>query len=170
MPDLNLIVVVYYYYYIFFLHKLKCSSSLKKVRKTSLVVVHQKAWSSFGRNSSFISFLHYNVVNSAIGTCCAKRTGKRQNNNNRKETGDSLGTKPRGHSRKHPYPSPHPFPFWPTLQVSWCFKPSQPQRIASGLRETFTNRCIIERTNSKAEISPEEQSEKAESLQGERME
>ena len=31
----------------------------------------------------------------------------------------------------------------------------------SGLRETFIKRCIVERTN-KAEIRPEEQSEKAE--------
>ena len=46
--------------------------------------------------------------------------------------------------------------------VSWCFKPSQPQRIASGLRETFMKRIIVERTN-KAEIRPEEQSEKAKS-------
>ena len=38
----------------------------------------------------------------------------------------------------------------------------QPQRIISGLRETFIKRCIVERTN-KAEIGPEEQGEKAES-------
>ena len=46
--------------------------------------------------------------------------------------------------------------------VSWCFKPSQPQRITSGLRETFKKRynIIVERTN-KAEIRPEEQSENA---------
>ena len=31
--------------------------------------------------------------------------------------------------------------------VSWCFKPSQPQRIISGLRETFIKRYIDERTN-----------------------
>ena len=49
----------------------------------------------------------------------------------------------------------------PTL-VSWCFKPNQPQRITSGLRETFIKRYIVERTN-KAETRPEEQSEKAES-------
>ena len=42
------------------------------------------------------------------------------------------------------------------LLVSWCFKPSQPQRIISGLRETFIKRYIVERTN-KAEIRPEEQ-------------
>ena len=46
--------------------------------------------------------------------------------------------------------------------VSWCFKPSQPQRIISGLRETFIKRYTVERTN-KAEMRPEEQSEKAES-------
>ena len=46
--------------------------------------------------------------------------------------------------------------------VSWCFKPSQPQRIKSGLKQTFIKRYIVERTN-KAEIRPEEQSEKAES-------
>ena len=31
--------------------------------------------------------------------------------------------------------------------VSWCFKPSQPQRIILGLRETFTKTYIVERTN-----------------------
>ena len=41
-------------------------------------------------------------------------------------------------------------------------QPSQPQRIVSELKETFVKRCIVERTN-KAEIRPEEQSEKAES-------
>ena len=46
--------------------------------------------------------------------------------------------------------------------VSWCFKPSQPQRIISGLRETFIKRYKVERT-SKAKIAPEEKSEKAES-------
>ena len=45
--------------------------------------------------------------------------------------------------------------------VSGCFKPSQPQRIISGLKETFIRRHIVERTN-KAEIRPEEQSEKTE--------
>ena len=49
-----------------------------------------------------------------------------------------------------------------SLLVSWCFKPSQPQRIISGLKETFVKRYIVERTN-KADIKPEEQSEKAES-------
>ena len=46
--------------------------------------------------------------------------------------------------------------------VSWCFKQSQRQRIISGLKETFIKRYVVERTN-KAEIRPEEQSEKAES-------
>ena len=46
--------------------------------------------------------------------------------------------------------------------VSWCFKPSQPQRIISGLKETFIKRYTVERTN-KEEIRPEEQSEIAES-------
>ena len=46
--------------------------------------------------------------------------------------------------------------------VSWCFKPSQPHRIISGLKETFIKRYIVERTN-KAEIRTEEQSEKVES-------
>ena len=49
-----------------------------------------------------------------------------------------------------------------SLLVNWCFKPRQPQRIISGLRETFIKRYIVERTN-KAELRPEEQSEKAES-------
>ena len=46
--------------------------------------------------------------------------------------------------------------------VSWCFKPSQPQRIISGLKETFIKSCIVERTK-EAEIRPKEQSEKAKS-------
>ena len=46
--------------------------------------------------------------------------------------------------------------------VSWCFKPRQPQRIISGLRETFIMRYIAERTK-KAEFRAEEPSEKAES-------
>ena len=49
-----------------------------------------------------------------------------------------------------------------SLLVSWCFKPNQPQRIISGLKETLIKRYIDERTN-KAEIRPEAQSEKAES-------
>ena len=48
------------------------------------------------------------------------------------------------------------------LGVSWCFKPSQPQRIISGLRETFIKRYKVERANN-AEVRPEEQSEKTES-------
>ena len=48
--------------------------------------------------------------------------------------------------------------------VSWCFKPSQPQRITSGLRETYINRYIVERPN-KAEMRLEEQGGKAESCQ-----
>ena len=47
--------------------------------------------------------------------------------------------------------------------VNWCFKPSQPQRITSGLRATFIKRYIVERTSS-AELIPEEQIEKAESF------
>ena len=46
--------------------------------------------------------------------------------------------------------------------VSWFFKPSQSKRIISGLKKTFINRYIVERTN-KAEIRPKEQREKAES-------
>ena len=46
--------------------------------------------------------------------------------------------------------------------VSWCIKPSQPQRIISGLKETFIKRYIVERTN-ETEIRLEEQSEKVES-------
>ena len=49
-----------------------------------------------------------------------------------------------------------------TVQEDGGFKPKQPQRIISGLRETFIKRCIAERTN-EAEIKPEEQSEIAES-------
>ena len=46
--------------------------------------------------------------------------------------------------------------------ISWCFKPSQPQRIISGLRETLIKRSVVKRNN-KTELRPEEQSEKAES-------
>ena len=46
----------------------------------------------------------------------------------------------------------------------WCFEPTQPLGIISGLKETFTKRLIVERTN-KAEIRPEEQCWKAESCQ-----
>ena len=45
---------------------------------------------------------------------------------------------------------------------SWCFRPSQPLKIISGLKETFIKRCIVERAN-KSEIRPEEQSDKTES-------
>ena len=31
--------------------------------------------------------------------------------------------------------------------VSWCFKSSQPQRITSGLKETFIKRYIVDWTN-----------------------
>ena len=50
----------------------------------------------------------------------------------------------------------------PWMLVSWYSKPSRPQRIISGLKETFLKRYIVERTN-KAEMRLEEQSEKAES-------
>ena len=40
--------------------------------------------------------------------------------------------------------------------VSWCFKPSQPQRIISGLNESFIKKYIVERT-SEAELRPKEQ-------------
>ena len=46
--------------------------------------------------------------------------------------------------------------------ISWCFKPCQPQRIISRLKELFIKRYIVERTN-KVEIRQEEQSEEAES-------
>ena len=46
--------------------------------------------------------------------------------------------------------------------VTWCFEPSQPLGIISGLKETFIKRYKVERTN-KAEIRPDEQSEKRES-------
>ena len=48
--------------------------------------------------------------------------------------------------------------------VSWCFKPSQPKIIISGLRETVIKSYIVERTNT-AEIRPEGQSEEVESCQ-----
>ena len=31
--------------------------------------------------------------------------------------------------------------------VNWCFEPSQPVGIISGLKETFTKRHIVETTN-----------------------
>ena len=49
--------------------------------------------------------------------------------------------------------------------VSRCFKASQPQRIIYiRAEDTFIKRHTVERT-SRAEIRPEEQSEKAESCQ-----
>ena len=45
------------------------------------------------------------------------------------------------------------------LLVSLCLKPGQPRSVISGLKQTFIKRYIVERT-SKAEIRPEEQSEK----------
>ena len=52
------------------------------------------------------------------------------------------------------------------LIVNWCLEPSQPPGIISGLKETFIKREreieIAERTN-KAEMRPEDQSEKTES-------
>ena len=52
----------------------------------------------------------------------------------------------------------------PSWLVNWCFKPSQPLGITSGLEETFLKRYIVERTD-KAERSPEEQSEKTKNNQ-----
>ena len=49
-----------------------------------------------------------------------------------------------------------------SLLINWCIEPSQPLGIISGLKETFTKRYIVERTN-KAEMKSEEQSEKTES-------
>ena len=46
--------------------------------------------------------------------------------------------------------------------ANWWFQSSQPLGIISGLKENFIKRYIVERTN-KAEIRPEEQSEKTES-------
>ena len=43
--------------------------------------------------------------------------------------------------------------------ANWSFEPSHPLGIMSGLKETFIKRYIVERTN-KAEIRPEEQSQK----------
>ena len=52
---------------------------------------------------------------------------------------------------------------WGRSLSYWCFKPTQPQRIISGLRKTFIKRHIVERTN-KAEKRSEEESGKAESF------
>ena len=55
------------------------------------------------------------------------------------------------------------------LVTSWCFKPSQPQRITSGLRETFITRCIVERTN-KADNKARRTGRESGELSGEFME
>ena len=47
------------------------------------------------------------------------------------------------------------------LLVNCYFEPSQPLGIIPGLKETFIKRYTVERTN-KAEIRPEEQSQKTE--------
>ena len=44
----------------------------------------------------------------------------------------------------------------------WCFEPSQPLWIISGLKETLLKKHVVDRT-SKAEIRPKKQSEKRES-------
>ena len=49
-----------------------------------------------------------------------------------------------------------------TYLLFWCFEPSQPLGIKSGLKETFIKRYVVERTN-EAELRPQEQSEKMES-------
>ena len=49
-----------------------------------------------------------------------------------------------------------------SLLVSWCFKPSQPQRITSGPRGTLIRRHTVERTK-KAQLRPGKLSEKTES-------
>ena len=53
--------------------------------------------------------------------------------------------------------------------VSRCLEPSQPQGMVSRLRETYVKSYIVERT-SKADMRPEEQSEKAGIVGGEFME
>ena len=53
--------------------------------------------------------------------------------------------------------------------VNWCFEPSQPPGIISGLKETFVKRYIVKSTN-KTEIRPEEHSEKTESCRENFME
>ena len=61
--------------------------------------------------------------------------------------------------------------FWNSLfsnLVSWCFKPSQPQRIISGLRKTFIKRYMIERTN-KTEIRQEKTEWESGELSGDFM-
>ena len=46
--------------------------------------------------------------------------------------------------------------------VNWCFEPSQPRGIISGLKETFIQSYRVEMTNT-TEIRPREQSEITES-------
>ena len=46
--------------------------------------------------------------------------------------------------------------------VNWCFEPSQPLEIISGLKEPFIKTYTVDRTN-KVGVRPEEQSEKTES-------
>ena len=46
--------------------------------------------------------------------------------------------------------------------VNWCFEPRQPLGIISGLKETFIRKHVVERIN-KADIRPEDQSEKMKS-------
>ena len=53
--------------------------------------------------------------------------------------------------------------------VSWCFKPSQTQRIISGLKKTFIKIYIVERT-SKAELRPEKTESESGEMSGEFME
>ena len=48
--------------------------------------------------------------------------------------------------------------------MNWCFVPSQPLFIISGLKGTFIKIYTVESTN-EAEIRPEEQSQKTESCQ-----
>ena len=50
---------------------------------------------------------------------------------------------------------------WVSYLVIGVLSPIKPLAITSGLKDTFIIRYIVERTN-KAEISPEEQSEKTE--------
>ena len=53
-------------------------------------------------------------------------------------------------------------------RVNWCFEPSQPLGITSGLKETFIKRYKVERTNT-AEGRPKEQRKRRE-LPGELIE
>ena len=70
---------------------------------------------------------------------------------------------------KHFSSSRHVFQILHGELVSWCFKPSQPQRITSGLRETFIKRYLVERTN-KAKIRPGKTECESRELSGEFME